>query len=84
MSESRTENPMLRAVLAGLAALTLFFAMPACGDETPHENAHVCHDGQHKCEGDLVRSCSNEEWGPAKDCPSGQVCVEMDGGGMCM
>lgn len=75
---------MMRSVVTGFALLALFVAVPSCGDETPDEHAHVCNDGEQKCEGDLVSTCSADVWGAAVACPTGQKCEVMDGGAMCM
>ena len=78
---------MIRRVLVGLAPLACVLAFAACGDETPaEEHAHVCTDGEQKCEGDLVSTCSADKFGTAEACPTaGQKCTEMpDAGAMCM
>lgn len=75
---------MIRSILAGLALVGAFSIMPACGDETPAEHEHVCEDGELKCEGDQFRVCQADEFGPPQACPTGQTCMVMDGGAMCM
>jgi len=78
------KQKMIRSALTGLAVLALFVVFPACGDETPAEHEHVCTDGELKCEGDQFRVCAADEWGAPQACPTGQACMVMDGGAMCM
>jgi len=76
---------MMRGILVGLALLSCVVAASACGDETPaEEHEHTCTDGALKCEGDLFSVCSADKWSTPEACPTGQKCMVMDGGGMCM
>jgi len=75
---------MMRTFFIAASLFTLA-ALAACGDETPaDEHEHVCTDGAWKCDGDKYSVCSADAWGALQSCPTGQVCMEMDGGAMCM
>lgn len=75
---------MIRSVFIGIALLCFGVAFAACGDETPAEHEHVCEDGELKCEGDSFSVCQSDAWSAPQACPTGQKCMVMDGGAMCM
>jgi len=42
--------------------------------------ADECEDGEERCNGEQIESCTGGSWGEAEDCDAGMACMTMDSG----